>query len=148
MQAQAGSAGRPSRPTYPPLAPTIRNTAGSDPGLRSCRTPIGRDVRDRAGPQPVHDALDLDLGRPRVHEVELVLLLVRVPAPLAARLEHHRIDAECLDAELAAQLAHGAVAELVDVTDPSVSLIAVASSSGFGAKSTADRHRLGSAERG
>ena len=68
-----------------------------------------RSVRgrlDRARSQFVHDALDLDLGRSGVDEVQLVLPGVRVAPGLDSWLEHERVDPEGLEAEPSAELAH------------------------------------------
>src|SRR5215218_7723900 len=46
-----------------------------------------------------------DLDAPAVHEVELLLLVVEVPAGLEPRRELDRVDAECSHAQLAADLA-------------------------------------------
>src|SRR3954447_934238 len=79
--------------------------------------PRGRrlDVAQTARAELAYLAVDLEPGRARVDEVELVLDVVVVEKALELRRVHDRVDAECRNAELLPHLAEpGAVAELVD----------------------------------
>ena len=73
------------------------------------------DVEEPSRPEQPILALDLHAGRPGVHEVELVLLVVVVEEALVPGRHHDHVDAEGLDAECLPHLAEPvAVAELLD----------------------------------
>src|SRR5436305_12743047 len=60
----------------------------------------GVDARESARSEPVPRAVaELDLDRAAVHEVRLLLALVRVPRRRVSGRDHDRVDAERLHAE-------------------------------------------------
>src|SRR3954454_11803199 len=92
------------------VAPVVRLGAAEgdqrDAPLAAVHQPpahVRRDPRELAGAQLALLALDGQGQRPLEHEVDLLLALVAVDAPLLARPEHDQVHAERADPELAAQ---------------------------------------------
>ena len=72
-------------------------------------------MRQAAGPELAHVAVDFEAGGSAVHEVELVLLVVVMQDPLGAGRVDDRVHAECAHAELLPDLAEAVVvAELIE----------------------------------
>ena len=70
------------------LAPTTRRTRSSSPPFDTRRGVVERTWSMPAGPDQAHLTADLDARRPRVDEVQLVLLVVVVEEPVEVRRHH------------------------------------------------------------
>src|SRR4029077_7701431 len=89
------------------------------PGVSDLAWRGGVDAREAALLQALHRAVaELHLDRAAVHEVQLLLDVVKVKARFDAGRQDDRVDAERRHAQALADLAEaGAIAEVVEVAD-------------------------------